>query len=64
MYGKNLFRSFINFGEVLDKLRPKGFLASSLSTSDFSTFYITLSHYLRKIIDLVERTFSHGAHFL
>ena len=33
--GKNLFWSIKNSGEILNKLKSKGFLASSLSTYDF-----------------------------
>ena len=44
--GKNLFWSIKNIGEVLNKLKSKGFLASCVSTYNFSTFYTTLSHNL------------------
>ena len=40
--GKKLFWSTINSGEVLNKLKPRGFRATSLSTYDFSTLYTTL----------------------
>ena len=40
--GKNLFWSIINSGEILNKLKSRGFLASGLSTYDFSTLYTTL----------------------
>ena len=46
--GKNLFRSIKNSGKVLNKLRPRGFRATSLSSYDFSTFYATLPHNLIK----------------
>ena len=39
--GKNLFWSIINTCEVLNKLKSRGFHASSLSTYDFSTLYTT-----------------------
>ena len=46
--------------EILDKLKYRGFLASSLSTYDFSTLYTTLSHNLikEKLIELIEHTFN------
>ena len=58
--GKNLFWSINNSGEILDKLKARDFNASSLSTYDFSTLYITLPHNLikDKLIDLIERTFT------
>ena len=40
--GKNLFWSIKNSGEILNKLKSRGFLASGLSTYDFSTLYTTL----------------------
>ena len=40
--GKNLFWSIKNSGEVLNKLKSRGFRATSLSTYDFSTLYTTL----------------------
>ena len=45
--------------EVLNKLKSRGFRATSLSTHDFSTLYRTLSHNLieEKLIDLIESTF-------
>ena len=46
--GKNLFWSVKNSGEILDKLKSKGFLASSVSTYDFSTIYTKLPHNLIK----------------
>ena len=57
--GKNLFWSFKNSGEVLNKLKSRGFHATSLSTYDFSTLYTTLPHNLikEKIINLIEWTF-------
>ena len=41
--GKNLFWSIKNSGEVLNKLKSRGFRATSLSTYDFSTLYTSLS---------------------
>ena len=32
----------VHSGEILNKLKPRGFLASGLSTYDFSTLYTTL----------------------
>ena len=46
--GKNLFWSIKNSGEILNKLKSRGFLASGLSTYDFSTLYTTLPHNLIK----------------
>ena len=39
--GKNLLWSIKNSGEVLYKLKSRGFRATSLSTYDFSTLYTT-----------------------
>ena len=57
--GKNLFWSIKNSCEVLNKLKSRGFHASSLSTYDFSTLYTTLPHNFitDKLVDLIERTF-------
>ena len=57
--GKNLFWSIKNSCEALNKLKSRGFRASSLSTYDFSTLYTTLPHNLikDKLVDLIERTF-------
>ena len=46
--GKHLCWSIKNSGEILNKLKSRGFLASSLSTYDFSTLYTTLPHNLIK----------------
>ena len=56
---KNLFWSIKNSGEVLNKLKSRGFRATSLSTYDFSTLYTTLPHHLikEKLINLIEWTF-------
>ena len=35
-------------GKILNKLNTKGFLASNLSTYDFSTLYTSLPHNLIK----------------
>ena len=57
--GKNLFWSIKNSGEVLNKLKSRGFRATSLSAYDFSTLYTTLAHNLikEKLINLIEWTF-------
>ena len=56
---KICFWSIKNSCEVLNKLKSRGFRASSLSTYDFSTLYTTLPHNLvkDKLVDLIERTF-------
>ena len=55
---KNLFWSIKNSSEILNKLKSKGFLASSVSTYDFSTLYTTLLHNLfkEKLTGLIEQT--------
>ena len=45
--GKNLFWSIKNSGGILDKLKARGFNATSLSTYDFSTLNTTLPHNLK-----------------
>ena len=56
---KIFFWSIKNSCEVLNKLKSRGFRASSLSTYNFSTLYTTLPHNLikDKLVDLIERTF-------
>ena len=58
--GKNLFWSIKNSGETRNKLKSRGFLASCLSTYDFSTLYATLPHNLikEKLTELIEQTFN------
>ena len=58
--GKNLFWSIKNSGEILNKLKSRGFLASGLSTYDFSTLYTTLPHNLikEKLAEFIEQTFN------
>ena len=58
--GINLFWSIKNSTEVLNKLKNKRFLASTVSTYDFSTLYTTLPHDLikDKLIKLIQKTFS------
>ena len=45
---KKIFWSIKNLGEILKKFKSRGFLASGLSTYDFSTLYTTLPHNLIK----------------
>ena len=58
--GKILFCSIKKSGEILNKLKSRGFLAYSLSTYDFSTLYTTLPHNLikEKLTELIEQTFN------
>ena len=58
--GKKLFWSIKNSGEILNKFKSRGFLASGLSTYEFSTLYTTLPHNLikEKITELIEQTFN------
>ena len=45
-----------NSGKIHNKLKSKGFLASCLSTYDFSTIYTTLPHNVikEKLTELIE----------
>ena len=47
-------------GEILNKLKSRGFPAPGLSTYDFSTLYTTLPHNLikEKLTELIEQTFN------
>ena len=56
---ENMIWSVKNSGEVLSKLKSRGFRANSLSTNDFSTLYTTFPHNLikEKLIDLSEHAF-------
>ena len=58
--GRYLFWSVKNSGEILNKLKYKGFLASSVSTYDLSTLFTTLPHLLikEKLTELIEQTFN------
>ena len=58
--GINRCWSIKNSNEVLNKLKSKGFKASTLSTYDFSTLYFMIQYHLikDKIIDLIDHTFS------
>ena len=44
--GLNYFWSIKNSTEILDKLKTKGFQASTISTYDFSKLYTTLLYYV------------------
>ena len=57
--GINLFWSIKSSSEILNKLQNKGYLASTLSTYDFSTLYTTLPHDLikDKLTQLIKKTF-------
>ena len=59
MKGQGKICSIKNSGQVLSKLKSRGFCASSLCTYDFSTLYTTLPHnqIKEKLIDLIERAF-------
>ena len=43
-----MFQSIKNSGEVLSKLKSRGFCATSLSTYDFSTLYTISNYNLKK----------------
>ena len=49
-----------NSGKFLNKMKTRGFLASGLSTYDFSTLYTTLPHnpIIEKLTKLIEQTFN------
>ena len=51
---------YLNSGEILNKLKSRGFLASGLSTYDFSTLFTTWPYYLikEKLTELIEQTFN------
>ena len=58
--GKQLIWSIKNSGKILNKLKSRGFLASGLSTYDFSTLYTTMAHNLikEKLTEIIEQTFN------
>ena len=58
--GKHLCLSIKDSGEILNKLKSRGFLASGLFTYDFSTLYTTLPHNLikEKLTELIEQIFN------
>ena len=55
----NCFWSIKNSTEILNKLKTKGFQASTISTYDFPYLYTTLPHNLlrNQLVDLIENTF-------
>ena len=57
--GINYFWSIKNSTEILNKLKTKGFQASTISTYDLSTLFTTLPHNLirNQLVDLIENTF-------
>ena len=57
---KKIFWSIKNPGEILNKLKSRGFLASGLSTYDVSALYTSLPHNLikEKLTELIEQTFN------
>ena len=58
--GINLFWSIKNSAEVLNKFKSRGFIASKLSTDDFSTLFTSLPHLLikDKLNALIQHTFT------
>ena len=58
--GKKIFWSIKSSGEILNKLKSKCFLASSLSTYNFSSLCTTLPHDLNKekLPELIIQTFN------
>ena len=58
--GKKSFWSIKHSGEIFNKLKSRGFLASGLSTYDFSSLYTTLHYNLikEKLTELIEQTFN------
>ena len=58
--GLKLFWFIKNSGEILKKLKSIGFLASCLSTYDFSSLYTILPRYLikEKLMESIEETFN------
>ena len=57
---------FLNSGEVINKLKLRGFRATSLSTCEFSRLYTTLPHNLikEKLKDSIEWSFQKVLHTL
>ena len=64
--GKDLFWFIKNSGEILNKLKSRGFLASSLSTYDSPSLYTTLPHNLikEKLTKLIEHSCNNKNAFL
>ena len=63
---KKIFLSIKKSGEILHKLKSRGFLASGLSTYDIFTLFTTLPHNLikDKITELTEQHLPERAHFI
>ena len=63
---KKMFGSIKNSGEILNKLKSRGFSASGLSTYDCSTLYTTLPHNLmkEKLTELLNKHSTERAHFI
>ena len=61
-----MFWSIKNSGEVLNKLKSRGFRATSLPTYDFPTLCTTLPHNLikEKLINLIEWTLKGKGHLI
>ena len=57
---KEMVKIYFGLLKILNKLKSRGFLASGLSTYDFSTLYTTLPHNLikEKLTELIEQTFN------
>ena len=52
-------------GNVLSKLKSRGFCVTSLSTNDFSILYTILPHNLiKENLDLIERAFKMKVRFI
>ena len=68
LVNKNAFGQCFCFwsGEVLSKLKCRGFRATSLSTHDFSTLYSTLPHNLIRFdkVDLQKSIKNYGSLYL
>ena len=52
--------NYVVLGDLNFDMKSRGFLASGLSTYDFSTLYTTLPHNLinEKLTELIEQTFN------
>ena len=62
----NLLWSIKTSVDILNKLKSKGFLASFLSTYDFSTLYTALPHYIinEKLTEVIKQFLIKRAHFI
>ena len=58
--GKKLVWCIKNLGKILNILKSRGFLASGLSTYNFSTLYTSLPHNLinEKLSEIIEQIFN------